>query len=287
MNLAEKLTIWAEKESSVEAVVLIGSRVRDAKDQIWRADVHSDWDFQMITSHPEVFEASAWTMNLGLNLHTYVVRRSALGGVPKVAALFAENECDFVILPAKTMRLCRIIVRLGFHHRSAFIRRKLQDLAIVIRPGWKFIKGGEKWDPFYRRIVADIKDARLDDTEVLRLADSFVCDVVWTMRKIERGEYVAAQRMLHRSLVETNIRLLHELKTRRGERSFPEGRRAELVLTETELSAVTMSVPLSSPSLRGGVEKASATCRSFVRELVGESWKWPAISSTTPFASEC
>lgn len=278
MNLGDEVQAWAKTEASVKALVLIGSRVRAAGDSVWRADSQSDWDFQIISSRPELFSDSAWTRALGGTLHTYAVRRAAIGGVPKAAVLFAQGEADFVILPARPLVFARVAVRLGLHRRSAVFRNRLQDLAVVIRPGWRFLKGRDTWEPLYTTIVKDVADPRLDDAEVRNLANSFVCDAVWTLRKIDRGEYLAAQRMVHRSLAETNFRLLHELKLRRGQRSFPEGRRAELILSERELLAIHVSVTPEAASLREAVENASVRCRELAQEIVGETWRWPRLT---------
>ena len=109
------------------------------------------------------------------------------------------------------------------------------------------------------------------------LADGFVCDYLWTIRKIERGELLAAQRMLHRSLAETNIRLLHEIKLRKGQLTFPEGRRAEFVLNGNELSALIVSTTPERVALRSAVHKSAGTCRDLMRDLVGNAWHWPEL----------
>jgi hypothetical protein len=275
MNLAERIAAWASNEPSVKAIVLIGSRAREPDDQVWQADVHSDWDFHIIASHPELFRKAAWTRNLGLELRTYSVRSAALGGVPKIAALFSETEADFVVLSSIRLQIARWLLRAGFHRCSATFRLKLQDLAVVVRPGWKFLKGSDEWEQFYRKVILKIGDPRLADEDVRSLADGFVCDTVWTLRKIERGELVAAQRMLHRGLAETNIRLLHELRLRRGERSFPEARRAEYVISSHELDSIALASIPEAVSLRAAVIKTSATCRELTSQLIGDRWHWP------------
>jgi hypothetical protein len=151
----------------------------------------------------------------------------------------------------------------------------LQDLAVVIRPGWRFWKGAKQWEPFYDRVVAAVADRRIDDREARALADGFVCDATWTCRKIERGEFLAAQRMLHRALAETNFRLLHELRLRRGARSFPEARRIERVARTAELDAVSVAATPTAKSLRAALAKSSATLRTLMRALTPD-WRWPS-----------
>lgn len=275
MNLGEAVVAWADAQPSVKAVVLIGSQVRAASDQVWRPDPQSDWDFQIFTSDPEMFARPDWAAALGCEIRAYAVRRAAIGGVPKVAAVFAGAEADFVIVPERPWRWARWLMRCGVHRRSPRLRRMLQDLAVVIRPGWRFLKGGETWEPFYQQVLAEIADPRLGDAEARALAEGFVCDALWAQRKLERGELVAAQRMLHRSLAETNFRLLHELRLRRGERSFPEGRRAERVLSREELTMISIDARLSGAELSVALQRSCAVCAELMQALVGDGWRWP------------
>lgn len=279
MSLAEEIAVWAGRESSVRGLVLIGSQVRSTEDVVWRSDEQSDWDFQIITSRPELFETREWTQALGRGVHLYAVRRAAIGGVPKIAALFHGAEADLVIVPANLFSVLKIAVSLGLHRRSAWLRRRMQELAVVIRPGWKFLKGAQQWEPFYRRVLAEVADPRLSDEEIGNLANGFVCDYVWTERKIARGELIAAQRMLHRSLIETNIRFLHELKLRRGERTFPEARRAERVSSDDQLNLLRVSAACEPATLRDALETSASSCRQLVSLLLGNKWRWPQLNT--------
>ena len=168
------------------------------------------------------------------------------------------------------------------HRTSAEFVRTVQDLAVVIRPGWRFLKGADEWEPFYRKVVNEVVDPRLGDAQIMNLAEGFVCDFIWTRRKIVRGELIAAQRMLHRSLAETNLQLLHELKLRRGERSFPEGRRAELVLSRDELKLLSVEARLERASLTKSLQEAANACRSLVAALIGDAWRWPELGADQP-----
>ncbi len=275
VDFGEAMTAWAQRTPAVKALVLIGSRERKATDEIWRADPESDWDFQIITSAAGRFSNSDWTREIGKNfeIRAYASRVARIGGVPKVNAIFTGVETDFVILSAGMMRLLKWLVLLGRHRMEGKVRRGLQDLAIVIRPGWRFLHGSEAWDPFYRKVVAEVPDLRLSDEAARGLAHAFACEQLWTLRKIARGELSAAQRMLHRELAETNFRLLHELKLRRSERSFPEGRRIERVASARELEAVCVRATLDAGQLRAAVDHSATTCERLMRDLVGETWR--------------
>jgi hypothetical protein len=273
-NLDEIVAGWAARTPSVSGLTLFGSRARSAPSA--RPDARSDWDFQIISSDPAMFADRTWAESLpGAKLLVYAPRMTRFGKVPKVNAIFEGAEADFVILPARTLWAAKLLVSLGFHRREGFLRRGLRDLAIVIRPGWRFLKGSERWDAFYRRVVAEVDDARMGDAEAVNLADTFVCDYIWTVRKAERGELIAAQRMLHRELAETNLRLLHELRLRRGERSYPEGRRIEQLAAGPGMPAVAPNARCDGPDLRAAAAGAAAVLRELMNSLVGAAWRWP------------
>lgn len=282
MTLGESMTEWAARVPTVSGLVLIGSRARDPADTLWSPDAHSDWDFQIFTSRPSDFLRSDWAKELNQGLQTYAVRRTAIGRVPKIAAMFDGAEADFIIVPAKSWRWRRWLVSVGMQRYSPSLRRSLQPLALVVRPGWRFLKDTEGWEIFYRRVVETICDPRLGNPEVMALAEGFVSDARWIRKKIDRGELVAAQRMLHQALIETNFRLVHEARLRRGQRSFPEARRAEQTWTADELTALAVNAALEPASLRAAVERSSAACRRLVAELVGDAWRWPSAGVEKP-----
>ena len=275
-DLGSLLGEWAARTPSIEALILIGSRERAASDSVWRADPNSDWDFQIIAKQPKLFLTADWLKSIpGLTVRVYAPRSTRIGTVPKVNILFDGAEADLVIIPARALRLGRLVTRLGLHRKSEKLKRSLQDLAIVIRPGWKFLTGGETWDPFYRKIVAEVSDPRLSNEEAKRLADVFVCDYVWVKRKIDRGELLTAQRTLHRELSDTNFRLLHECRLREGLRSFPEARRIERLVTAPELAQVSVAAAPAQSDLAQELDHSARTCRDLMQRLVASAWTWP------------
>jgi len=267
--LVDLVATWAAAERSLQAVVLIGSQVRGA------ADAASDWDFQVIADNPGRFADENGVRGLiaGAAPRAYCVRPT-FGGVHRATALYPEAEVDLVILPARTLRLARLAVRFGLHRRPGRLRRALTDLAVVIRPGYRFLKGEAAWGGFYRKVLADVPDPRLDDAEIRALAAGFVCDAAWIGRKLDRGELLAAQRMLHQSLAETNFRLGHELRLRRGEPSHPEARRLEQVLPPAELAALTVAAHPTREDLHAAAAKARSTLEALLRDLTPD-WHWP------------
>ncbi len=277
MNSPDRMLVaWAARSPEVRAVALIGSRSRESPAAPDRADGESDWDFHVITSHPARFANTEWMQAAGFPTPiAYVDRLGVLGSSKKVTVLLPGTELDLVILPAGRLRLARMAMALGLHRRSAGLRRALGDLAIVIRPGYRFLHGAGGWGGFYQKVVAEVPDPRLDDAAVRRLAEGFVCDYVWLQRKLARGEFIAARRMLHRGLAEVNLQLAHELRLRRGELSFPDARRLEQVLAPAAAAELAAPADGTPEELSRAVAHCAGTFRTLMTALRGETWRWP------------
>lgn len=262
---------WADRQSSVEVVTLFGSHAKGT------ATTSSDVDLQVVTSQPGRFETGSWSTELaGSQLHAYAVR-PATGGVRKATGLFDIGEVDLVIVPLAKLRLARLCVTLGLHRRIPSLGAALAPMAIILRPGHRVLRGGPSWTAFYRRVVDEVSDPRLSDTEVRALADTAYVDAVWISKKAEQGELIAAQRWLHRTPAEINFRLLNEWRLRRGEPPCFDARRAESLLPVEEREAISISAPLESAALVQAARHSAATTRRFVLELTGKAPDWPAF----------
>ncbi len=272
--LAETFVAWARREPSVAALVLIGSQCRGSAG-VAAADRFSDWDYQVVTSRPGLFSDRAWLRAAGLpEPLAYTERVGRLARVGKVTAVFPGTDLDLVLLPAGKLRRARWARALGF---GSLLARNaaLADLALVLRPGHRVIKGGAGWEGFFRWIVAMAPPPRIDDREVAAIAEGFVCDYVSTCQKIERGEFLAAQRWLHVNLAESNFRLAHELRLRRGQPSFPDARRIEALGDPALAAALAVNAATDRESLARAVEHSAQTCRETVAALIGAAWHWP------------
>ena len=177
---------------------------------------------------------------------------------------------------ASSVRLIRLAVRLGWHRKSASLRYTLNEIATCLRSGYRFLKGEDAWGNFYSWIVAEMPGTRLDDREATRLADVFQCDLLWVLQKLERGELVAAQHLLHRSLAETNLRLMREWRLRRRLPlpSFGLGRRAESLYPPEELRLVQISARLEAAELRQAAWQAFESMATIMHEIA-PGWKVP------------
>ena len=266
---------WAQHDPTIGAVVLIGSQAR-ATDAPEAANAYSDWDFQIVTRRPERFAESGWIRTAGLpEPAAYVLRLGRLGHGGKVTVVFPEMALDLVLIPALQLGLAKWLLRFGLISRSPRALAALGDLALVLRPGYRLLKGEAKWGKFFERVATQIPPTRLDDEAIVAIAAGFVCDYVSTRQKIARGELLAAQRWLHHHLAEANFQLLHELRQRAGEKSYHDARRIEQVVDERWRRAVTVAAQPERESLRAAVELSAQTCRELMNALVGPKWRWP------------
>ncbi len=253
----------------VEAVTMFGSRARtEGRD----ADAGSDIDLQVVSREPSVLADSGWAESV-LPAQAIVAWnvRAAFGGVQKLSVVLRDGEADIVVVPAKRMRLARWAVRFGIHQRNAKLRRQLGDIKLVMAGGFRVLKGGAAWQRFYDRVVAEVPEPGLSDAEVRNLVAGATVDLISIRRKLARGELRAAQRWLHTGLAETNFRLLHEWRRRRCERTYHDGRRAELYLPEDELVLVSVSAELDREALERAAESAETATRRLAAALLNEA----------------
>ncbi len=276
-DAGSRIAAWAQAEKEIVMLALIGSRARDRSDPL-AADEYSDWDFQIATDSDQLFNDSGWLTNLGLKPLHYVDRTGRLGSARKITAIFATTEIDCVILPSASLRAAANQVLQGWPSVPPALFHATVDLAAVLRGGFRLLKGGEEFREFYEFSANRVNEVRLSDTGAIALADGFVCDYVSTRKKIARGELIAARRWLHVQLLEANLRLLHELRQRRGLPSQPDGRRLEQ-FDDPRQAGLRGEIGLDAPRLLAATERAAETVRELMGDLVGAGWRWPDLSS--------
>jgi predicted nucleotidyltransferase len=262
---------WAERTSHVRAVTLFGALARG------EATASSDVDVQVVTSAPADFHDDRWLAQVpALHPRAYAVRE-ATGGARKATALLDEGDIDLVIVAHRRLLLARLAVAAGLHRRSPGVRAALGPLAIVLRPGHRVLKGGVAWERFYAAVVRDVPDPRIGDAEARALGERAYVDAVWILRKLQHGEVIAAQRWLHKTPVEVNLRLLNEWRLRRGLSPCFDARRAERLLPAEELELVRIDAALAPEPLARATRKALATTRRLVEALTGAPPRWPEV----------
>ena len=265
---------WLPGCADIPSAVLFGSLAREAGHPAV-ADQWSDVDLHLIVKSRRSVENIAWKSVFDdLNLEISAVR-AATGQARKVTLVFAEGEADLVLIPQSHMRIARIGMRLGLHRRNGPLADALNAMATIMGGGYRFLKGECQWAPFYHRVVTEMPGVRIDDREARRLADVFLCDLLWVLKKNQRGEGVAALRVLHRSLIETNIILLHELRLRRRQPTFQQARRVEKLLRPDERNAVAVSARLETDDLRRAAFSALAGLQFVMQRLV-PAWEIPS-----------
>jgi hypothetical protein len=77
--------------------------------------------------------------------------------------------------------------------------------------------------------------------------------------------------------VETNFRLLHELRRREGAVSFPDARRIE-TLADPRVTRLTVEAGVDPKGIRLAVENAATQHRDLMAALVGGRWRWPDLA---------
>jgi hypothetical protein len=276
IDLLAAVAAWLQQEPAVEAAVLFGSSAR-VPSAAAAAGSRSDLDLHVVTSDAAHLEQIDWRSAIPEGGFCLQAVRPATGGVRKVTALFVSGEIDLVLVPAKRLRLGRLAVRCGLHRRRGGLRVALNEIATCMHSGYRFLKGEKEWGAFYARIVAEMPGVRLSDPEAVNLADIFICDLCWVFQKLERGELSAAQHLTHRSLAETNFRLMRELRLRRGQPvlSFGLGRKVESTLSPKELTWVQVDARLQREDLGRAAWTAFKGMRALMRELI-PAWQVPS-----------
>lgn len=277
VTLLDSLLRWVRDAHDVRVAAVFGSQARALCGEAQPADPWSDVDLEIVTTRPERYLNRAWAGAVpGQKLHAYAVR-PVFGNAQKVTAFFSGGEADFVIVPYRRLWLGKLAFNLGLHKRSPGIARGLGEFALVMSFGHKVVKGGPSWEAFYARAIKEVPLAHLRDEEAISLADGAYVDAVSILSKLGRGEFVAAQRWLHRSVIETNFRLVNELRVRRKQVTYPDGRRVEQLLSPAELADVRFEVKLTTEDLRKATITGVSATRRLVGELTGYQPTWPEL----------
>jgi hypothetical protein len=260
---------WAHRTAAIEAALLVGSRAHPPGGPLVAAADDSDWDFQFVVRRPAAFHHPDWVEGLGGGPpRAYVVRKALWGGGFKVNLVLAGADLDVMVLPAQPLRRLHWLSTLGRHRREGPTRHALQLLGYAIRPHWHVLKG-EPWLARLYARAATLPDPALSDRAIRQLVAGFGCDHRWVLRKIARGELLAAQRTLHLELAEVNFRLRHALRLRRGQPSFEGARRLEQLAGPAEQAAMAVDARCAPEALAAAAERAALTCRQLAAELLG------------------
>jgi hypothetical protein len=255
-------------ERTVRLVVLFGSRARAGG---MGADPFSDLDLQITVDRPAAWTRPDWARRcLGDVAIEAWAWQPAFGGVVKVSARLLGQAVDFVWIPTRRMRWARLAVAVGWHGRSAGVRRRLGDLAVVWAPGHQVLKGAEGWRRFCARVVAEVPVPGLSDDEVRNLLELARLEHAALGIKLTRGEVLAAQRWLHVQLGAISHRLWTEHRRRAGLPYAHDARRLEWLAPAEDLARLTINSDLSPDALRAAADQVLAATREWGRRMLDE-----------------
>jgi hypothetical protein len=269
-DLLPAATAWLEQCDTVDSAVLFGSRVQAKNLESW-----SDVDLHIITSDARTLESVDWSKAMPSESFCLQVVRPATGGVRKITAIFDAGQVDLVIVPLRELSMVADQLHAGTS-RTRELDVALNEMATCLHSGYRFLKGQVKWGPFYER-VATLVGVRLEDSELKPMAEIFLCDLLWVLQKLRRGEIVAAQHALHGKLVEANLRLWRELQLRRGHRltSFGLGRRFEELGSVAELDLIRVNAKADKAELQRAAHQCFICLQTIMKELM-PGWSAPA-----------
>jgi predicted nucleotidyltransferase len=268
------VTAWLKQERRIKSAVLFGSSARP-RDSERDHTAPFDLDLHLVASNPEALERIDWKRALPQSEFCMQCTRPATGGVRKVTAIFADGQIDLVVVPAIGMRLAAFGLRLGCHRRVRFLGLALNEMATCLHSGYSFLLGEKPWGAHYARVAA-LPGVRLDDRQLREMAAGFLCDLIWTLDKLARGEVVAAQHVLHTRLVDVNLRIWREWRRRRGLPlpSFGLGRGVERLGPLDEQRLLRVSSTADPDALREAALHCFQGLTTLLREML-PAWSPP------------
>src|SRR5690606_9004885 len=125
----------------------------------------------LATSDPLAVEKTYWSAAIGLECCLQVVR-PATGGMKKITAIFDSGQIDLVVVPTRTLRLIPAVLKLGWYGRSRMVTVALDEMATCLHSGYRFLKGGPKWESLYAK-VATLQGVRINDADACAMARVF------------------------------------------------------------------------------------------------------------------
>lgn len=239
-ELEVRIMDWARRESGVEALIQIGSRVQPGAE----VDEWSDCDYHLIVQDTARFLNTDWLGAIAPYWGAHIERTER--GVAKISVIFAGGlEVDFVPLSSWQMKLVYLVM--AFPTLRPFCPRVLvkgiYNTRLIVRPGYKILIGGVAWQKRLTALTVDWPEVRFTAEDFRDTLTGFWRHAVWVHKKTMRGEVQAARRWFHAELVERRWVLLAEEARLAGRPARPEARKAErwLDTRRLEQTAITTS----------------------------------------------
>jgi aminoglycoside 6-adenylyltransferase len=178
-----RLQRWAEGDPDIRVALLVGSQARTRVP----ADALSDIDLALFAIHPERFlRDESWVALLGPYWTTHLEGNALETGEERRVLFQDGQDVDFAVFPAEALKVMTADPR-----AVAVLRRGFRPL--VNRESAQFALPPDEAGPLPPT-----------DSEFSNLANDFWFHLVWTAKKLRRGETLTA-------LEATNGYLLHLL----------------------------------------------------------------------------
>lgn len=238
----DRIARWARHQPDLDALVLAGSRA--AKNT---SDLHSDWDFHLISSNPRRYTAGlewleaiapCWCANSALTPR----------GVVKISAVFEGGyEADFIPLAAWKMKL--VYWAMNHPEYAKWMPRVLQKgimetRAFMLGNGYRVLVGSDAWTRRLQALETRWQDRGISEDEFGRLVNGFWQKAVWIYKKVARPEARSALHWLHMMIVDHLYALLAEEARIAGRPARPEARKAEQWLDAGRLEQTNLVTSL-------------------------------------------
>jgi hypothetical protein len=274
--LFDRVANWICRTGNVKSAVLFGSSASKTPAAYYTPQRKSaDLDVHLIVADSSAIENVFWDAELPDDGFCFRASRPASGSVRKLTLVFASGQVDFVVVPAIMMRIASVALRSRLYNRVRLISEALNEMATCLHPGYLFLKGQDIWGNFYRKVCA-LPGVRLTDDQARSLANASICDALWVLQKLEAGELIAAQHVLHSRLSEINFRLWREVRLRQNLPlpSFGLGRHFETIANEAERHDFCLSARLVPSELRVAVWR-TLECLDALMERLDPVWSVP------------
>lgn len=254
--------------------VLFGSYCRFLFKKRYSADYSSDIDLQFLVDDPSCFETKSWMSdNLQEQCSSYALQ-NVFGGAKKATIVFPEVQIDVVIVGIRRLHLARLILMAPCIRDFGWVKILLRSFADLMRYDHLVIKGGGMWGRFYMVAASIGGRLSLTDEEAEKLVGIAFSEGLSAIAKVGRGEHIAACRIIYGVVVETNLRLVQEIRERQGSGGFHRGRRAEDFLEAYELDAVMLKVDGEDDEVVRGIANCLLRTGELYYKMTGRHIGW-------------
>lgn len=179
-QLLWKFVKWAEAQDDIHAVIVVGSRARVDHP----ADEWSDLDITVATTNPERYLSTAdWLENIGKPLITFLEPTAGGGGMERRVLFEGMLDVDFAIFPIKDIQY--------------LVQNEIsQQVAEIFGRGTRILLDKDGMASQIQLRVSSVKTklpSPPNQHEFLEVVNDFWYHIVWTIKKLKRGELWTAK----------------------------------------------------------------------------------------------